>query len=513
MVLCPEGGVPTGYLAFNTMSWGAMYWGENGIPPISKLKLLEPRHMVLLNKRWTLDRIPDIQLAYINGIGYETWENIWGIYNAMTKRAEQAVKRVYGILRFFSEHATSPYWKPLQSTNHPSSVFATKFPHPDWKSVLWTIIHTKDASVHGEIILRNTTYHHWHFYDVYHGNSLNLSCTRNHCRVGFPIAPFGFGGIAAFAPHHEPHFLKELLHDMKNTIPLAFYSNINKMVPQVMHEKSTTTSTNTDKVIFIPGSRNWTFHVQGVQIEPVPKWTPNIHDYGVGVQFPWENRPKIHHSQKLDIPSFYMDADLITNGDYLTFLQQSQYQPSSLQRFLLHWPYRPTSTAPYHWRYHPSQKNHPVVFVDIHDAQAYAHFYGKRLPHDYEWQYAASNGMENTIFPWGNTTDVSKTLPPKDHSTSPTLLPIRNYPNGNTKSGLSDLMGLVWQMTDSFCDTHTCSILLRGGSLYEPISSPLFDPNWYFPNVHSNFQHAKFISFSSSYDRSSMIGFRTVFIP
>ena len=66
-------------LPWNTMSWG--YWDYQPIPAVSKYKWLEPRHMVNVCNRWAPDHTDDLQPAFFNGVGYESWENVWGIWN------------------------------------------------------------------------------------------------------------------------------------------------------------------------------------------------------------------------------------------------------------------------------------------------------------------------------------------------------------------------------------------------------------------------------------------------
>ena len=57
--------------------------------------------MTHICERWAQDRTDGLQYAYFNGAGYESWENIWGMWNGFTPRDGSALKRVSTNLRKF----------------------------------------------------------------------------------------------------------------------------------------------------------------------------------------------------------------------------------------------------------------------------------------------------------------------------------------------------------------------------------------------------------------------------
>jgi gamma-glutamyl hercynylcysteine S-oxide synthase len=147
-VLEPEGSPSADeMLMWNNQSWG--YWKYPFAPMVSKLKWLEPRHMINVCDRWARDKTDNLQAAFFNGVGYESWENIWGIWNQITPRDAEALRRVAYIERQFADLLVAREWEPYAPTLQ-YGVFATRFPGEG--RTLWTVVNRNEYDVGGEQI-------------------------------------------------------------------------------------------------------------------------------------------------------------------------------------------------------------------------------------------------------------------------------------------------------------------------------------------------------------------------
>jgi len=195
---------------------------------------------------------------------------------------------------------------------------------------------------------------------------------------------------------------------------------------------------------------------------------------------------------ELKIKSFYMDIYPVTNRHYKEFIDASDYVPKDTVNFLALWRDR---RPPEHLL------DHPVVNVSLEDARAYAHWAGKRLPTDIEWQYAAQ-GADGRSYPWGNEMDSTRC-----NFKSGSTTPVDAFPSGASPFGVCDLVGNVWQMMDDVYDNGTYTFaMLRGGSYYFPDGSM-----WYITGGPWPVNQQKMLLLvSPGFDRSATVGFRCV---
>jgi formylglycine-generating enzyme required for sulfatase activity len=474
LVFEPEGSPSDEALAWNVLTWGQYKF--DFVPKVDRYRWLEPLHQVNISDRWNRDKTDDLQYAFFNGEGWESWENIWGIWNGITPRDAEATRRVATIERAMARFFASSEWRPLYPTLQ-SGVFASEWPLGD--QILWTIVNRNEYDVDGPQIsvpLNGNS----HFFDLYHGAEL-----RPESSLSFPIEAHGYAAILSTRNEPDKQFLKRM--QQMTAKPLAEYSHEWKPLPQEIVDIPRVKASKTDGMVLIPAA-NYVFEVQGVEIE-------GSNDVGVDVQYPWEDTPRRYHKHFMQVPAFYIDKYPVTNAEFQVFLKASQYHPTDDLNFLRDWK---DGSYPEGWA------DKPVTWVSLEDARAYAKWAGKRLPHEWEWQYAAQ-GASSRLYPWGDTWDASRVPEPDKGRTMRGPDSVEAHPTGATPEGVLDLVGNVWQWTDEYIDDHTRAGILRGGSYYQPQGSI-----WYFPQAYRNDQHGKLLLMAPGYDRSAALGFRCV---
>jgi formylglycine-generating enzyme required for sulfatase activity len=193
----------------------------------------------------------------------------------------------------------------------------------------------------------------------------------------------------------------------------------------------------------------------------------------------------------ISFPRFAMDETPVTNAQFAEFLKASRYRPVHGEHFLKHW---------MGGRPPVGLEDHPVVYVGLEDARAYASWAGKRLPAEEEWQYAAQSA-DGRIYPWGEQMEPGRCNAGETGGTTP----VKAFSRGRSPFGCYDMCGNVWQWTESErSDGRTRFCIIRGGSFYSAKGS-----GWYMDGGPrpANFA-AKFLLTWPGLDRCSTIGFR-----
>jgi iron(II)-dependent oxidoreductase len=478
-------------LAWSTLGWNDWVTWEDVpypfTPMVSKTRWLEPRHMIDVTDRFTRDKTDSLQHAFFNGEGYAVLENLWGFWYPMSPHDAEAVYRFTRIERAFAANLASADWEPHTPALQ-SGVFASKFPLP--QRTLWNIVNRNEYDVAGEQ-LRVPYRAGLHYYDLWHGAELQPRIAGQEATLSFAMEGLGYGAILATEEATSTAPLNELLPFMaeRSRKPLRDYSRAWSFVPQTMVEIPATkpAAAAPPGMIKIPEG-DFDFSVRGIEIE-------GGNDPGADVQYPWEDSPRRSHLHRLHIHAYYIDRTPVTNGQFKVFLEATHYHPADDHNFLRDWS---NGTFPAGW------ENKPVAWVSLEDARAYAAWAGKRLPHEWEWQYAAQSG-DGRLYPWGNEWNAAK-VPAADrgHMRSP-LADADAHPQGASPFGALDMIGNVSQWTDEFRDAHTRAAIVRGAAAYQPLGSV-----WYFPQTYRLDEHEKLLLMAPSRDRAGTIGFRCV---
>ena len=377
-------------------------------------------------------------------------------------------------------------WRPYAPTLQ-AGVFASHFPGSGVS--LLTLVNRNEYAVDGEQL---SLPHHdgTRYVDVWNGVELIPRVIDEHARLDFVLEGQGYGAVLVITDTSVEGLDAYLaLRRKQSETPLQSLSKQWQSMPQTLVEiaSTETVAATPDGMVHIPAGE-FDFVVSGIEIEG-QTWE------GLDVQYPWETSARRSHRRRMDLRAFHIDRHPVTNAQFAQFVDASGYRPRDAHNFLRHWH---DGAPPLGWH------NKPVTWISIEDARAYAAWAGKRLPHEWEWQYAAQ-GNDGRLYPWGNDFDPSavpilnrerRLLAPAD---------VDAHASGASPFGVLDLVGNVWQWTDEYVDEHTRAAVLRGGSSYRPQTS-----HWYFPQTHRLDQHGKLLLMAPCKDRSGCIGFRCV---
>jgi iron(II)-dependent oxidoreductase len=178
---------------------------------------------------------------------------------------------------------------------------------------------------------------------------------------------------------------------------------------------------------------------------------------------PWayDNERPVH---AIDVEPFWIDTTPVTNDAYQGFVDAGGYdEPMWWSRDGWAWRLEAGLHAPQFWdgatvlrfgRRHGRRPDEPVQHVCWYEAEAYAHWVGKRLPTEAEWEYAARVHPDGRTrrYPWGDDEPTERHANLGQRHDGPAA--VGAYPAGANPWGVLGLIGDVWEWTASAFDAY-----------------------------------------------------------
>ena len=142
------------------------------------------------------------------------------------------------------------------------------------------------------------------------------------------------------------------------------------------------------------------------------------------------------------LSAFWIDMYPVTNAQYRKFIEQGGYEnPTFWTPEAWEWRIREEIDQPSMWeRNQWDDPNQPVAGVSWYEASAYAHWAGKALPTEAQWEKAA-RGTDGRRYPWGDNWPTSELANFNNHVGH--ITPVGSYPKGVSPYGCHDMAGNV----------------------------------------------------------------------
>ena len=491
VVLAPEGHPAIEQLPLLSLSWAQ--WLEDPSPPgLLHLKWLEPRHMQHQIRRWDHSHRAEIETAFFNGSGMLVWENVFGTYNPWSVDDRRTWRRAVPILRHFAGQFTSDSWDPFYPTQA-ARLYCHRWPGKD--ATVFTLLNLGQP-IRQASLLDLPEESDAAYYDLWSGEPIQ-AIPAGDGKVRLTGSVERLGCVLAVRKSAIDQPLKGLLTRQREAAAASQPQEDTRNAARSVVEPVTAVK-RTPKVSAAPPGM---LLVSGATIQmkiehmrrecgcypdpgtPDARWA----DFLWGSPFDGTLR---HDIRPLAVSSFFIDETEVSNAQFRRFLDESGYQPRARANFLKHWP---------DGRMPAELADHPVVYVDLDDARAYARWAGKRLPTEAEWHLAAQ-GTDGRTWPWGDKFD-----PARCNTTGTHTLPVRSCPDGRSPCGCYHMSGNVWEWTESERDDgHTRFAIIRGGSYFKAEGSVWYADGGARPCNH----HAKMILMWPGLDRCATIGFR-----
>jgi formylglycine-generating enzyme required for sulfatase activity len=485
VVMEGEGAVPLMRIGDHHASW-AQWFNDSDVPGVLRNKWFERRHMQHQIKRWNLDHTGELHTAWMNGSGMMIWENVFGSWVGWNARDRSILRTMLPIQRRYAAVFAGERWTPLVPTLQPD-VYASLWEAEGLR--LWTVVNRSHRAVDGGL-LKVPAVAGQAGYDLVAGRPLPRQEADGSLLLAGHLPPRGIGCFLCVAANRRGGDFDRFL---AGQAAIAARAELDGTYP-------------CRATVRQPPARSAPRTQPSTGMAEVPGATV---DMTTQLRFRecgfYESSPPAKHAcfdpaqpdgretfrRRVVLGRFAIDLTPVTNAAFAEFLKKSGYRPKHPENFLKHWiAGRPPA----------GKEEHPVVYVDLDDARAYARWTGKRLPTEEEWQYAAQ-GPDGRTYPWGREMQPGRCNSGETGGTTA----VTAFPQGRSPSGCYDMCGNVWQWTESErSDGRTRFCIIRGGSFYKAKGSV-----WYMDGgpVPADFA-AKFLLMWPGLDRCATIGFR-----
>lgn len=232
---------------------------------------------------------------------------------------------------------------------------------------------------------------------------------------------------------------------------------------------------------------------------------------------------------EVEVSAFWMDTHEVTNAEFAKFVEATDYitvaerkpeweelkkqlppgtpkpddlvlEPGAMVFFAPAYAV-PTQDISLWWKWvngaswrHPEgpgssidgKDNYPVVQVSFEDAEAYAKWIGKRLPTEFEWEFASRGGVNGKRFAWGDEltpngqylANTFQGIFPHDNQGSDGFIgasPVATFaPN---PFGLYDMIGNVWELTADWYDALKLARIAGQAPKLDASMNPCYNPD------------------------------------
>ncbi|MEN6428824.1 MAG: SUMF1/EgtB/PvdO family nonheme iron enzyme [Phycisphaerales bacterium] len=485
VVLESELTLPVERIGDHHMSW-AQWVQDSDAPGVLWNKWFERRHVMHQIRRWDRDHTAELQMAWMNGSGMLVWENVFGSWVGWNPRNRSILRSMLPIQRRYVRLLSGDNWTPLVPTEH-VGIYASLWQGEGLR--LWTLINRTEQTIEG-VLMKVPDIEGHGCYDLLAGRELSR-VEDGQVLLDVRIGPRGIG---AFVAGTRESLGKDFDVFLAGQMAIRGAASEDPASPSLQETLRPVERT------FRYGANEIPKGMVAVPAAPLRMKTEyrnrecGFHDIP-GQELPAPPSRDLHKTvsftRDVELSPYAIDVTPVTNAQYAEFLRSTGYRPADEESFLKHWE---------NGRVPSGLEDHPVVYVDLQDARAYARWARKRLATEEEWQYAA-HGPDGFAYPWGNEWRAGRCN--EGHSGDTTA--VTAFAEGRSPFGCYDMCGNVWEWTESErSDGRTRFCILKGGSYYKAIGS-----EWYADGGPKRCDFsAKFLLMWPGLDRCATIGFR-----